>query len=56
MAINTLGAPDGGEKDGERTGRGQADESADIGGDMGEQQRGICLLYTSDASSVGWPG
>ena len=41
MAINALGTPDGGEKDSERTGRGQADESADIGGDMGQQQRGM---------------
>ena len=41
VAIDTLGAPNGGEKDGEGAGRCQADETADIGGDMGEQQRRV---------------
>ena len=41
MAIDTLGAPNGGEKDGEGAGRCQADETADICGDMGEQQRRV---------------
>ena len=53
MAINTLGAPDGGEKDGKRTGRGQADESADIGGDMGEQQRGLAGIDGQQAAKDG---